>query len=50
MNIEQGEGPAEYIDGIKCYKWFCWKKPVFRKLIVKFPAIIRYVPACEKHK
>lgn len=50
MNEPKTEGYTSYLPNIKCYKWFCGQKPVYRKLIMKFPVIFRYVPACERHK
>jgi len=44
------EGYTSFVDGIKCYKLFCRKTPVYRKMVVKFPVIVTYRPACEKHR
>lgn len=49
-SVPQGEGYTGYSPHVSCSKWFCWRKPVFRKLIIKFPVIPEYVPRCEKHK
>ena len=44
------EGYTKYNDGVRCYKWYCRKQAVYKKLIIRFPHYPDYVPACEKHK
>ena len=48
--VERGECETQYHEDVKCYRFFCRRKPTNRKLIIKFPFIPRYVPACDKHK
>jgi hypothetical protein len=48
--IPKTEGYTDYLDHVKCYKWFCKNKPVYRKLVIDFPCIPHYKPVCEKHK
>ena len=49
-SLPKTEGYTSFIKGIKCYKLFCRRTPVYRKMVIKFPVIARYRPACEKHK
>lgn len=47
--LPEREGPTKYNDGVKCYKWLCFRQAVYKKYIVTLPIIGKYVPVCEKH-
>ena len=48
-SLPQKEGYTNYLPHVKCHHFLCWRKPIYKKLVVKFPAIVRYLPTCEKH-
>lgn len=48
--IPRGEGKTDYLPGVKCTKFFCWRQAVYKKLIRHFPCCFSYEPRCNKHK